>query len=95
MHFGPPIDWIWTSAHFDSDLVKTLETWTLQYVLLQPVLAVVHIGLHGFLHHRPLLGAVVSYSSTAISAVSTTLSLSALIGVSEAGLFAFLFFFTP
>ena len=94
MHFGPPIDWIWTSAHFDSDLVKTLETWTLQYVLLQPVLAVVHIGLHGFLHHRPLLGAVVSYSSTAIYAVSTTLSLSALIGVSEAGLFAFLFFFT-
>jgi hypothetical protein len=66
VHFGPPVDWFWKDAHFDGALVKTLEAWTLQYTLVQPVLAAVHIGLHGFLHHRPALGTFVGYTSNAV-----------------------------
>ena len=79
VHFGPPVDWFWKSAQFDSDLMKTLETWTLQYVIVQPILAFVHIFLHSLLHHN-ILGTIIGYASGLIYVISTTLSLSALIG---------------
>jgi len=72
VHFGPPVDWVITSTTMNSKLVHRLETWTLQYVLLQPVLVAVHL----FAPHHP----IISYTSLTLYLVSTTMSLSALIG---------------
>ena len=43
VHFGAPMQWIMPRAHFDDWLVRTLEMWTLQYVLLQPLICVTEI----------------------------------------------------
>jgi len=44
VHFTLPVSLVFHDAHFDDSLVKTLERWTLQYVILQPLLAAVHIA---------------------------------------------------
>ena len=76
VHFGPPIDWFMPHARFDNELLKMLEFWTLQYICIQPVLAVAHIFFHDTLHHHPWL----NYLLITAYIVSTTLSLSALVG---------------
>jgi hypothetical protein len=76
VHFGPPLDWFMPFARFDNDLLQTLEFWTVQYVLVQPVIALAHIFLGHYLHEHIALGWIL----LAAYAVSTTLSLSALIG---------------
>ena len=111
VHFGPPIQWLWPQAHFDEDLVATLEQWTLQYVVLQPLLAALHLAIHhlklpeligdndgrafrGVARRGTLLvvagdpvlscagvvGVAVERAAMFVYLVSTTLSLSALIG---------------
>jgi len=63
-------------AHFDNDLVKLLEFWTVQYIMLQPVICIAHIAFPAFLHAHPM----VEYGLNFAYILSTTLSLSALIG---------------
>ena len=70
------MSWFWANAHFDHKVLATLETWTLQYVVLQPFLCLLHILGHDLLHDNPLLGRVVF----AVFLASTTISMSALIG---------------
>lgn len=86
VHFGPPIQWLWPQAHFDEDLVATLEQWTLQYVVLQPLLAALHLAIHHLKlpeligDNDGVVGVAVERAAMFVYLVSTTLSLSALIG---------------
>ena len=82
VHFGPPVDWFWASAKMNEQLVRTLEAWTLQYVVLMPLLVALHIcGPHDHGSSASTSTAtLVHWGSQAVFMTSTTLSLSALIG---------------
>ena len=83
VHFGPPVDWFWASAKMNEKLVRTLEAWTLQYVVLMPLLVTLHIfgpHVHGGHGSSSSTATLVHWGSQAVFMTSTTLSLSALIG---------------